>query len=122
MRCARREKAIRGVRKTGPLMSEHRRRRRVVRWSAQPSNHLTCVGESKSMVDKMTGMKVATILGAMIMVAMNSRADNPATTQPTEAYQLVWSDEFDRDGAPNPDDWQYESGFVRNRELQWYQQ
>ena len=35
-------------------------------------------------------------------------------------YQLVWSDEFDVDGKPSTD-WSYESGFVRNEELQWYQ-
>jgi beta-glucanase (GH16 family) len=36
-------------------------------------------------------------------------------------WRLVWSDEFDSDGAPNPANWGYESGFVRNQELQWYQ-
>lgn len=35
-------------------------------------------------------------------------------------YTLVWSDEFDRDGAPAPANWTYERGFVRNQELQWY--
>jgi beta-glucanase (GH16 family) len=37
-------------------------------------------------------------------------------------YQLVWADEFDQDGPPNPDNWTYEHGFVRNDELQWYQE
>ena len=36
-------------------------------------------------------------------------------------WQLVWSDEFSQDGRPDPHNWTYESGFVRNRELQWYQ-
>lgn len=36
-------------------------------------------------------------------------------------YQLVWSDEFDHDGVPDPENWTYERGFVRNKELQWYQ-
>ena len=36
-------------------------------------------------------------------------------------YKLVWSDEFDVDGAPNPANWRYENGFVRNEEDQWYQ-
>lgn len=35
-------------------------------------------------------------------------------------YALVWADEFDRDGAPQPSHWTYERGFVRNQELQWY--
>ena len=33
----------------------------------------------------------------------------------------MWSDEFNRDGDPDPVNWTYERGFVRNRELQWYQ-
>jgi beta-glucanase (GH16 family) len=36
-------------------------------------------------------------------------------------YQLVWADEFDVPGRPNPQNWTYEQGFVRNQELQWYQ-
>jgi beta-glucanase (GH16 family) len=35
-------------------------------------------------------------------------------------YSLVWSDEFGRDGRPDPSKWTFERGFVRNRELQWY--
>ncbi len=35
--------------------------------------------------------------------------------------ELVWSDEFNTDGAPNPMNWNYEYGFIRNQELQWYQ-
>ena len=38
-----------------------------------------------------------------------------------EEYKLIWSDEFDKDGRPDPNNWTYETGFVRNRELQWYQ-
>jgi beta-glucanase (GH16 family) len=36
-------------------------------------------------------------------------------------YKLVWSDEFNKHGRPDPNKWTYEKGFVRNRELQWYQ-
>lgn len=39
----------------------------------------------------------------------------------TEAYELVWADEFERDGPLDGKDWGFESGFVRNQELQWYQ-
>ncbi|RYG22094.1 MAG: glycoside hydrolase family 16 protein [Chitinophagaceae bacterium] len=38
-----------------------------------------------------------------------------------EGYQLVWADEFDKDGTPDIKNWTYEKGFVRNEELQWYQ-
>jgi beta-glucanase (GH16 family) len=36
-------------------------------------------------------------------------------------YLLVWADEFDKEGPPDPNNWTYERGFVRNEELQWYQ-
>jgi len=36
-------------------------------------------------------------------------------------YTLVWHDEFDVDGAPNPANWKFEKGFARNEEAQWYQ-
>lgn len=35
--------------------------------------------------------------------------------------RLVFADEFDKEGRPNPANWTYERGFVRNKELQWYQ-
>ncbi|HTG66863.1 MAG TPA: glycoside hydrolase family 16 protein [Flavobacterium sp.] len=38
-----------------------------------------------------------------------------------KGYQLVWSDEFNIDGVPSEKNWNYESGFVRNNEDQWYQ-
>ena len=36
-------------------------------------------------------------------------------------YKLVWSEEFNVDGAPNPANWKFEQGFQRNEEAQWYQ-
>lgn len=44
-----------------------------------------------------------------------------AQAQEEDGYQLVWYDEFNTDGAPDPESWGYEEGFVRNNELQWYQ-
>jgi beta-glucanase (GH16 family) len=35
-------------------------------------------------------------------------------------YRLVWSDEFNYQGAPHTAKWDYEEGFVRNKELQCY--
>jgi beta-glucanase (GH16 family) len=40
--------------------------------------------------------------------------------QSADGWKLVWADEFDRDGRPDPARWTYETGFVRNQELQWY--
>jgi len=36
-------------------------------------------------------------------------------------YHLVWADEFKVEGRPDPKNWTNEVGFVRNKELQWYQ-
>ena len=41
--------------------------------------------------------------------------------QAAGGWKLVWSDEFDRDGRPDAAKWTYETWFVRNQELQWYQ-
>ena len=46
---------------------------------------------------------------------------NPARMQSQSPWQLVWADEFDKDGPPDPKNWNFESGFVRNEEFQWYQ-
>lgn len=43
------------------------------------------------------------------------------TDHPQRGYQLVWSDEFNKDGPPDSSSWNYEKGFVRNHELQYYQ-
>ena len=47
----------------------------------------------------------------------------PAASTPPSypGYSLAWADEFDGTGEPDPKRWTYERGFVRNRELQWYQ-
>ena len=37
-------------------------------------------------------------------------------------WQLVWSDEFTEDGRPDPATWNFEQGFIRNHEAQWYQE
>ncbi len=41
--------------------------------------------------------------------------DGPSSRTPT------WSDEFDGEGALDDARWTFETGFVRNEELQWYQ-
>jgi len=35
-------------------------------------------------------------------------------------WKLVWSDDFDYEGLPDPSKWGYEEGFVRNNEMQFY--
>ena len=45
----------------------------------------------------------------------------PSSVPDEHGWKLVWSDEFDIDGAPDPRNWHYEyTGFLRNKEEQWY--
>lgn len=39
-----------------------------------------------------------------------------------KGMKLVWQDEFNLNGKPNSEFWKCEKGFVRNEELQWYQE
>ena len=38
----------------------------------------------------------------------------------TAQWRLVWSDEFEKTGLPDASKWTYETGFIRNNELQFY--
>jgi len=63
-------------------------------------------------------MRVYLIMAALTAVAFAGTA----TAQPAaREWKLVWSDDFDKAGRPDPARWNYENGFVRNQELQWYQ-
>ena len=42
------------------------------------------------------------------------------TAQDRPGWKLVWGDEFDRTGQPDPAKWSYETGLVRNHEQQFY--
>ena len=47
-------------------------------------------------------------------------ADDPFAPKPPEGMELVWGDEFNVNGRPDPKNWTYETGYVRNHEAQWY--
>lgn len=48
---------------------------------------------------------------------------SPTTEEPKDkrGWTLIWSDEFNNTGRPNPAVWGFEEGFARNEEFQWYQ-
>ncbi len=52
------------------------------------------------------------------LLALAATAVSLAAAEPP--WKLVWSDEFDRPGHPDPARWGYEVGFVRNHEAQYY--
>jgi beta-glucanase (GH16 family) len=37
-----------------------------------------------------------------------------------DQWKLVWAEEFDKVGAPDEEFWDYEIGYIRNQELQYY--
>jgi beta-glucanase (GH16 family) len=55
--------------------------------------------------------------------AQNTDPFSPDFNTPKEirGMKLVWNDEFNNQGKPDSANWIYETGFVRNQELQWYQ-
>jgi beta-glucanase (GH16 family) len=55
--------------------------------------------------------------------AQNVDPYKPDNSKPLakNGWNLVWNDEFTKDGKPDSVNWKYEKGFVRNKELQWYQ-
>ncbi|WP_231936458.1 glycoside hydrolase family 16 protein [Bythopirellula polymerisocia] len=56
---------------------------------------------------------------AFCQESLGSHENKSANT--SKKYELVWSDEFDQEGPPDPKNWTFEYGFERNEELQWYQ-
>nr|WP_320057816.1 family 16 glycosylhydrolase [uncultured Bacteroides sp.] len=50
-----------------------------------------------------------------------TKPDPAAPEEEKDGMKLLWSDEFNNTGAPNVNYWNFEKGFVRNEELQWYQ-
>ena len=77
-------------------------------------------------------MRLSSVLAAHLVLLTCGAPFSAAGCQPLRrdttsqrplppGYTLVWADEFSRDGWPDPQNWTYERGFVRNQELQWYQ-
>lgn len=58
---------------------------------------------------------------AISVLALATSVSGAGAAEPTTDYALVWADEFAVDGRPDASRWTFEHGFVRNRELQWYQ-
>src|ERR1700742_78322 len=69
-------------------------------------------------------MKIGFLLVAVLgWVAVTAQKGKPFGRQSSvvPGYTLIWADEFNEDGPPNPKNWAFEKGFVRNHEAQWYQ-
>jgi hypothetical protein len=60
------------------------------------------------------------LLPLLFAATAYSQTEEPVSPPRGPAYKLVWSDEFDGDGAVDESKWRFEEGFQRNHELQWY--
>src|SRR5690606_1434013 len=69
-------------------------------------------------------MRAATILALLLPIAACASGrptESTVSSDPVrDGWTLVWSDEFEDEGLPDPERWTYEEGFVRNQELQYY--
>jgi hypothetical protein len=60
--------------------------------------------------------------GQILPLQAGDSSENAAQrARESEGWKLVWADEFEKDGPPDPRNWTNETGFVRGRQLQWYQ-
>lgn len=61
-------------------------------------------------------------LAAAFSSVLLAQAATPPAAAPATGWKLVWSDEFDKDGAPDPAKWSYDVGGHGwgNKELQFY--
>jgi beta-glucanase (GH16 family) len=74
-------------------------------------------------------LKQLIALSGSVFVLSATSSTAIATTSPAQlavpaGYQLVWGDEFDKDGLPDPAKWAYDTGLNKqgwhNNELQYY--
>ena len=66
--------------------------------------------------------KVSSLMLMVYLPQIDKTLPDPREPQSElDGMKLVWNDEFNGTGAPDPDKWNPEQGFKRNNELQWYQ-
>ncbi len=68
------------------------------------------------------GQSLSLCLLLLVMSIAGCNGVNSSTKEAApDGYVLAWADEFNKPGRPDPNNWTFERGFVRNEELQWYQ-
>ncbi|MGQ7855429.1 glycoside hydrolase family 16 protein [Pedobacter sp. WC2501] len=65
------------------------------------------------------------LMASMLCIGLSAAAQQQKQLMPpaltADGFKLVWAEEFNGNGAPDPANWTYELGFERNEEFQWYQ-
>ncbi len=59
------------------------------------------------------------LLGALYFTSCQNQHTRQEAAKKKE-WKLVWSDEFNKAGLPDPAKWGYEEGYLRNQEKQYY--
>jgi len=59
------------------------------------------------------------LAGSMLMLSLRAQL-SPSAGGSGKFSRLVWHDEFDRDGFPDTSSWTYDTGYIRNHEMQYY--
>jgi beta-glucanase (GH16 family) len=66
-------------------------------------------------------MKPRMIIRTLLTLALvASQAVSCSAQEPARKFKLVWAEEFNYSGLPDPELWSYEVGFIRNQEAQYY--
>ncbi|CAH0314770.1 Beta-glucanase [Pedobacter sp. Bi27] len=65
-------------------------------------------------------LMACTFFAGLSAVAQQQKQPMPPALT-ADGFKLIWAEEFNGNGAPDPANWTYELGFERNEELQWYQ-
>lgn len=66
-------------------------------------------------------MKAGALIFLASFITLNCFGQLDKASNESNSWKFVWSDEFSKEGAPDSTNWAFEQGFVRNKELQWYQ-
>src|SRR6266436_1129457 len=87
---------------------------------------VSLAGPQKYRTMKLHWTFVTAVIGLLagetiLLLAAPSGEKTEQRAPQSEGWKLVWADEFDKDGPPDPRNWTYETGFVRAKEYQWYQ-
>ncbi|MDP4238167.1 MAG: glycoside hydrolase family 16 protein [Bacteroidota bacterium] len=65
--------------------------------------------------------KITMISDGIARLTVDPYSPDTSASKQIPGMVLVFSDEFNYEGKPDPANWTFESGFIRNDELQWYQ-
>ena len=79
----------------------------------------------RELMHQLLGRKICYLLllaaiGCLAIRNWPPRATAKSAKVVKDGWRLIWNDEFDGDGGLDSDKWDFEKGFVRNYELQWY--